>query len=505
MGTIHEHNPSIWVTTTPEGAFGPLPGSTTADVCIIGAGLAGLTTALLCARDGARVVVVEAGDVCAGASGANTAKMTSQHGRIYAELAQRLGADGARTYAQANQAGLALAGRLVAELGIDCAWEAASAYLWTEDPSKVATLRAEADAATAAGLPARFATNGPLPWSVAGVVELVDQAQLQPRAYGLGLADAVVASGSSVFAHTRAVAITGDSPHRVHTDRGVIEAAHVVQATHLPFHDPAALFSRSAAYRSYCAAARLDGAGPAGMHYSVDSPTRSVRSAPGSMVIVGGGGHKVGEGGDTEAEYTELESWTASHFSVSELTHRWSAQDWVPADGVPFIGRLHPGASSSWVATGFQKWGLTTSGVAAQILADGISGRPNPWAELFDACRGNLARSARKLVSENVDVARRLIGDRVASLLAPELGNVTPGSGQVVRRRLDPVAAYRSPDGAYHLVSATCSHLGCVVGWNPAELSWDCPCHGSRFDIDGCVLEGPAVKDLAPVEMDTGE
>jgi nitrite reductase/ring-hydroxylating ferredoxin subunit len=236
------------------------------------------------------------------------------------------------------------------------------------------------------------------------------------------------------------------------------------------------------------------------MYLSADSPTRSVRPvvAGGAEAVLGGEGHKVGHDPDTRERYAALEDWARERFDVAEITYRWSAQDYVPADSVPYIGRAGPRSQRLFVATGFKKWGMSTAAVAAIILRDRIGGRPNPWAELFDSTRLDVKGEAKSFVTENVDVAKRFVGDRLRARSAPAAAELAPGEGAIAELDGDRVAAFRDDDGRLHAVSARCTHMGCLVAWNTAERSWDCPCHGSRFDPDGNILQGPAVAPLEP-------
>jgi Rieske Fe-S protein len=324
-------------------------------------------------------------------------------------------------------------------------------------------------------------------------VRVDNQAQFHPRRYCLGLADAIVRAGGSVFEHTRAVAVDDG---RVTTDRGVISADAIVLATHIPISDSGGHFARMEARRSYAGAFRADKR-PRGMYISIDEPTRSVRSTPDGWTIVGGEGHKVGQDHDTTRRYAALEAWADERFGAPSLAFRWSAQDYESADGLPFVGRLSAGSKRVFVATGFGKWGMTNGTAAAMIIVDLIQGVENAWTDAFDATRIALKQSGRGVLRENIDVAKHFVGDRLGSRNAPDVGSLPNGQGAIASLDGDKIAAYRDDDRMLHCVSATCTHLGCQVAFNTAERTWDCPCHGSRFDIDGRVLQGPAVEDLA--------
>lgn len=498
MGSTGERNPSLWVETTRQPDRQPLGGDVRTDVVVVGAGIAGLSTARLLAASGRKVTVIEAGELCAGVTGYTTAKITSLQSAIYTRLVGTWGAERAAIYAAANQAAISKIRELATTDGIDCDLEDSSAFTYTETDEGVAIIEAEADAAGRAGLGVSVTTDTDLPYEVRAAVRLDDQAQFHPRKYCLGLARAVEAAGGSIFPHTRALAVDDDAG-RVTTDRGEITADAIVLATHIPISDAGGHFARMEPKRSYATAFRSDDR-PRGMYISIDEQTRSVRSTADGWVIVGGEGHKVGHDDDTTRRYDALESWLGERFGASVVEYRWSAQDYESADGLPFIGRLNSGSKRLFVASGFGKWGMTNGTVAAMIITDLIQGTANEWAETFDSTRVAARQSARSVLRENVDVAKRFVGDRAATRNPPAAATLAPGTGSIASLDGDKVAAFRDDEGTLHCVSATCTHLGCQVSFNTAERTWDCPCHGSRFDVDGRVLQGPAVEDLARKE-----
>jgi glycine/D-amino acid oxidase-like deaminating enzyme len=363
MGSLNETNPSLWVGTSEVTRFHELHGDLTTDVVVVGAGIAGLTTAALLKADGARVVVVEAGRVAAGVTGYTTAKLTVLHGLVFDDLVQAFGEEAAREYVDANLAGMATVADLAVRHGIDCDLERRPAYTYTTDPAMVDKVRAEVAAARRLGLEAEFTTETDLPYPVEGAIRVADQAQFHPRRYCVGLARAIDGAGCAVYEGTRALSVDEqDGRCRVETDRGTITAGFVVEATHLPFSDIGGFFARTHPMRSYALSVRLDGPVPQGMYLSVDTPSRSVRSARMNgeeVVILGGESHKVGQDPDTRERHAALEAWARSEFSVRSIDYRWSAQDYMPADHVPFVGRLSPASERIFAATGFKKWGMS--------------------------------------------------------------------------------------------------------------------------------------------------
>ena len=507
MGTLFETNRSVWVATTPDAATHPAFASVgeelaVFDVVVVGAGVAGLSTALAVAERGARVAVIEAGAICSGVTGYTTAKVTSLHGLTYAGLEENRGADAARLYAEANEAGLARVRSWVEQYGIDCDLEDRDAYTYTTESKKLGEIEAEVEAAQRAGLAATFTTGTDLPFDVLGAVRLTGQAQFHPRRYCLGLAGGLDQLGASVYENTRVLDVdaeTGDDLSVVRTEHGDLRARHVVLATHLPFLDRGGFFAKAYPMRSYAMAVTLsEGAAmPRGMYLGKDEATRSLRTALGDTVlVVGGEGHKTGQDADTRERYATLEAWARENFDVARIEHRWSAQDYVPVDGTPFVGQLLP-RSNVLVATGFQKWGMTNGTAAGMMLADLVDGRESPWLGAFDATRIKSTVTSKAFVTENVDaVAGHLAADRLKTISPPSADSLAPGDGGIVSLDGKKVAAHRKDDGTLVAVSPVCTHVGCLVGWNTAERTWDCPCHGSRFTCDGKVIQGPALHDL---------
>lgn len=510
MGAEQPRNPSYWLVTdaaSPRWADSP-GGDLTADVCVVGAGITGLTTALLLQQAGASVVVVEGDTVASGTTGSTTAKVTSLHSLTYAQLLREQGDDKARQYADANQAAIATIAGLVEQHEIDCQLERRAAVTFTTDPSRVDEIAAEVEAAQRLGLPASFTSDLEVPFTAAAAVRFDDQAQLHPRRYVLGLASSFVAAGGTIVEHARAVDVdeSGDGVSVAIEGGGRVRAGNAVLATLLPFKDIGGFFAKAHPYRSYCLAVRLatGTAVPQAMYYGVDTPSRSSRTLRfddgAEGLVLGGNGHKAGEEPDTPGQYADLERWARATFDVTRVEAQWSAQDYESVDSIPYVGRS-PRTSRIYVATGFKKWGMTNGTAAAMILTSQLTGQPSPWAEVFDSTRIDAGPSIKSFVEENLDVGKRFVQDRIEKWRAPSSEVLVPGTGGLVEVDGQHVAAFRDDDGRLTAVSATCTHLGCTVQWNQAERSWDCPCHGSRFDCEGRVLVGPATTPLTPVEI----
>jgi glycine/D-amino acid oxidase-like deaminating enzyme/nitrite reductase/ring-hydroxylating ferredoxin subunit len=507
MSTLATKHASVWIETGPQQPQLPnLEQDLRADVAVLGAGIVGLTTALLLAEAGVDVIVLEANQVARGVSGYTTAKVSSQHGLIYDRLRSSFGADGARTYGQANEAALAWIAERVERDGIDCDFRRQASYAYVTSSGKRSQIEDEVEAAREAGLPATLVEQTPLPFPVEAAVRFDDQAEFHVRKYLLALVEQLRANDRCrIFENSHAVEVDTDEHCVVKTPGGRVTADQVVVATHYPFLDRSLAFARVHPQRSYALACRIVGDPPPGMHISGDQPTRSVRAIPldgEELLLVGGEGHKPGTGGDTEQRYLRLEAFAREHWTVVSVDYRWSSQDNVTVDHLPYVGPLTPRSDRIFMATGFAKWGITNGTAAATMLSDRLLGRDNPWAPLFDPNRFTPRASATSFVKENADAGLHFVGDRLRKLGSRSIHDLERGEGDIVEHEGKKVAGYRDEDGHLVAVSTRCTHLGCQVNWNRAEKSWDCPCHGSRFAPDGAVLHGPAVHRLQrePIE-----
>ena len=467
--------------------------------CVVGAGISGLSAAFELSRLGASVAVLEARHVAAGASGYNTAKLSSLHGLTYAKLERQLGAEKARLYGAANERGIERIHEITSELGIDCDLRRKPNLVYTESDDERGQIEAEVEAARRASLPARLVEETDLPFPIAAAVQFERQAEFHPVKYLAGLAAALEESAVRVCEGTRAIGVSAGSPCRVLTAAGrTVTAGSVVVATHLPMLDRGAFFARCHPERSYVVAAPHEGpAATGGMYLSTESPAHSIRvheldGQP--WLLVGGESHKTGHG-DAAAQYRSLEAWARERFGMEPML-RWATQDQMPVDGVPFIGPVDPVSKNVYVATGFRKWGLAMGIAAGELLAALVDGVDHPWTGLFDTSRLRPRAGAASFAKENVDVGLRFFGDRLTK--RANVGSIERGEGRVVGAGLGQRAVYRDEEGTLHALSARCTHLGCIVNWNSAERTWDCPCHGSRFGARGEVIMGPAVNPLEP-------
>lgn len=473
----------------------------------MGGGIVGVTATYLLAAAGVDVTLVDAGRISGGTTGHTTAKLSSLQGLIYSQIDSFHGESATRAYADLNESGLALIADLDRSLELDSDFQRRPNFTYTEDPARVADLEQEAELARAAGLEVAMEQEIDLPFPIAGALRLGNQAQFHPVKFVRHLAERAEDLGARIHERTAAVGASFRSPYEVDLKNGGrVAADHVIVASHMPFLDRGGVFARATAHRSYALVITTAQAVPQGMYLSVDEPARTIREIPGGAgdrLLVGGGSHKTGTGSPA-LKYEELGEFARDRFGAHTITHRWSAQDPVSADHLPMIGALVPGSPRMTTATAFSKWGLAAGAAAARQLTEGILGREGPpqW-DVFEPARLR-PRAIPSLVRENAHVAARLVGDRRKGRLsradAATIAELQPGEGRLLGRGLGQVAAARDDDGVAHVLSARCTHLGCIVEWNSAEASWDCPCHASRFGIDGKVLEGPAVKPLEAID-----
>jgi glycine/D-amino acid oxidase-like deaminating enzyme/nitrite reductase/ring-hydroxylating ferredoxin subunit len=494
---------SYWIASTHAPELSSLEGSMRADAVVIGAGIVGLTAALLLCKADRKVVVLEAGRVAGGVSGYTTAKLTAGHGLAYSRLEHAFGRDHARAYAESQTSAIDFVRDLCRREQIECDLEERTNIVYSASSSDAAKLEEEAAAASRAGLSASLVRDSGLPFPGAAAVRLTGQAQFHVRKYLLGLLSLVRDAGGQVFENSRVEEITGTKPYETQGAGGTVSAPVVVVATHYPIVGQGFFATRVHPRRSYVLAApltrdvELDG-----MFITAARPTRSLRTAPlaggGRLLLVGGEGHSVGDRPPTPRPYETLERFMRDHFDVSEVSYRWSTQDNYTVDGLPFVGEV-PGAAGIHTATGFGGWGMSNGTLSAMLMADAIKGVASPWSGVYALGRQSLGASARRFLTENTRIAKRQLGGRRAP--KEEAEAVATGEGAILSLDGQKAAVSRDASGKLIAVSAACTHMGCTVAWNAAESTWDCPCHGSRFAPDGKVLHGPATGQLGRIEL----
>jgi glycine/D-amino acid oxidase-like deaminating enzyme/nitrite reductase/ring-hydroxylating ferredoxin subunit len=490
---------TLWWDTVEMPEYPALDGDVRVDVAIVGAGITGLTAARLLVREGKRVAVLEARRVGSGTTGGTTAHVTQVPDLRYRDLRSKFGRDDLRTVVDSSRAALELIASLVEEDSIGCDFARIPAYLYTEHHDEVSRLEEEVEAAHEAGMPAGLVREVPLPFPVAAAVRYEDQARFHPLSYLASLARTVQANGGRIYEGTRVVGVDSGEPCQVQTERGTVTADSVLFATHTPAGF-SLLHAELEPLRSYVLGVRLRGASPPdGLFFDTADPYNYTRQQ-GDLLIVGGKDHKTGEDRQPEESYRELEEYVRRRWDVESVDYRWSAQFYDPPDGLPLIGRALT-SGHVYLATGYSGVGMVFGTLGGMLLSDFALGRENPWAEVYRPSRVKPLAAGPQVAKLNVEVATAFVKDRVTIPKIKDLAEVPAGEGKVVEIEGEKAAVYREESGVVHAVSPVCTHAFCIVHWNPAEKSWDCPCHGSRFGIDGGVLEGPAVKDLAPVAV----
>jgi glycine/D-amino acid oxidase-like deaminating enzyme/nitrite reductase/ring-hydroxylating ferredoxin subunit len=493
---MKDETKSLWIATTGTPRFPPAPAGLHVDVAIIGAGITGLTAAVLLKERGKRVVVIEKDAIVTGESGHTTAHLTEAVDVRYHYLRRMFNKEAARMVADASRASIEKIDELATRYGISCRFERVPGYLYTEKRRYVAPLKNEAIAASESGVSARWVAEVPLPFPTRGAVLFENQAQFHPREYLLGLAQQIAGDGSFIVDDTHVESIDEGKPHTLHTSGGTITADIVFMATNVPIQGFQTLHMKDAAYRTYAIAYKVDKQPQTrGLFWDTADPyhyTRWQDTDEGTFMIVGGEDHKVGQEEDTEGCFQRLHQYVVEHFGALEPSYRWSGQVLEPVDGLPYIG----GAANErmYVSTGYAGQGMTFGTVGGMLVADLITGVENPWAELFKPMRVHARGAVSDFISENKDFPKHLIEDRLLSrdVETTRTFDVKSGEGKIVEVDGRKMACYRDESGGLHAVSPICTHMRCDVAWNNSERSWDCPCHGSRFTPDGEVLNGPA-------------
>lgn len=509
LKSIHEQSASIWMMTSEEVEQPELPDDLYSDVCVVGAGIAGMTTAYLLAHEGKSVIVVDKGPIGGGETARTTAHLSNAIDARYAEIERLHGEHGALLAAESHTAAITGIEAIVAKERIDCGFERLDGYLFAPPGESSELLERELESAQRAGLTqVELMKQAPLTsFDTGPCLRFPQQAQFHPLKYISALARAIKHEGGRIYTGTHVDAIEGGSPARVKTTTGrIVTAEAIVVATNTPVNDLVAIHTKQAPYRSYVIGARVPrGLIPKGLYWDTLDPYHYVRlqtvdvAGGYDLLIVGGEDHKTGQADDADDRYDRLETWTQERFPMAEkIDLRWSGQVLESIDGLAFIGRNPMDEPNVFIATGDSGMGMTHGTIAGILLSDLILGRKNAWATLYDPARVTF-RAAAGFAQETLNVAAQYV-DWVTGGDISSAEDIAPGTGAVLRRGLTKVAVYRDERGTLHERSAVCPHLGCLVGWNAAERTWDCPCHGSRFDSEGQVINGPAISSLARLD-----
>jgi glycine/D-amino acid oxidase-like deaminating enzyme/nitrite reductase/ring-hydroxylating ferredoxin subunit len=510
MDETNGQSQSVWMETkVPQ--FPSLEADLQSYICIIGAGIAGLTTAYLLAKAGRPVVVVEGRTIGSGETGRTTAHIVNALDDRYFEIEQQHGKKGAQLAAESHTAAIDQVEEIIGQERIACEFERVDGYLFIPPEQSPEILDKELEAIHRAGsieiekldrLPLSSFETGPC-------LHFKNQAQFHPMRYLAGLAESITRLGGKIYEHTPIIKIETEKGIKLHTESNhLITADFLVVATNTPINDIVTIHTKQAAYRTYVIGARIPkGSVTKGLYWDTLDPyhyIRLQRYEPGvdsekiknyELLIVGGEDHKTGQADDAELRFQSLEKWMRERFPMAEeIEYTWSGQVMEPVDSLAFIGKNPGDQANVFIATGDSGNGMTHGTIAGMLIKDLILGKANEWATLYDPSRITL-RAAKDFIEENVNVAVQF-ADWVTPGEVKSIDEIVPGAGAIMRNGMEKMAVYRDPSNQIHSCSATCPHLGCIVAWNSEESSWDCPCHGSRFDQFGNVINGPAISGL---------
>jgi glycine/D-amino acid oxidase-like deaminating enzyme/nitrite reductase/ring-hydroxylating ferredoxin subunit len=511
--SISKEGVSLWSATSKEPSIPVLDKNISTDVCIVGAGIAGMTTAYLLARENKSVVVLDKNQIGSGETALTTAHLSNVIDAGYREIEVLHGAKGAQLVAQSHTAAIAQIESIIAEEKIACDFERLDGYLFFPDGDSKKKLQEEWQAAKRAGLQARKLKQSPFDLKFGPCLRFPQQAQFHPLKYLAGLARAIKRLDGRLFGGTEVKEIKGGKTVKILTKgRAIVSASAVVVATNTPINDLGKIYTKQEPYRTYVIGALVPaGSIPKALYWDTEVPFHYVRlqriyanRKTQDLLIIGGEDHKTGQAEGIEGRFTRLATWGRKHFpGIKEIAFRWSGQVMESTDDVAFIGRNPKDDPKVYIATGDSGAGITHGTIAGILLRDLIVGRDNPWTTLYSPARktpsaaGTFARESPK------------VAEQYAHWLTPgEVGTlegIKPGMGAVIRRGSSKFAVSRDNKCRLHVCSAVCAHLGCIVSWNSTEHTWDCPCHGSRFTPDGKLLNGPALGPLEKASLNSVE
>jgi glycine/D-amino acid oxidase-like deaminating enzyme/nitrite reductase/ring-hydroxylating ferredoxin subunit len=501
-----QSNGSTWYENRVEFPdLGTLREDIHADVCVVGAGVAGLSIAYLLAQEGKKVVVLESDDCGSGETGRTTAHLASALDDRFTNLENYHGEEGAKLAADSHARAIDRIEAIVKKEHINCDFERLDGYLFTAPGQSWNLLDEELEAAKRAGLEVERVERAPLPnYDTGPALRFANQAQFHPIKYLAGLANAILRHDGRIYVNSPVNTFEGGEKAKAGTRAGpAVHTKALVVATNTPVNDRVTIHTKQVAYRTYAMTLRIPaGLVPAALYWDTADPYHYVRlqkkSNKQDLLIVGGEDHKTGRGDEERDCFAHLEAWTRERFpKAGEVESRWSGQVLEPVDYLAFIGRNPGDEDNVYIATGDSGHGMTHGTIAGILITDLILGRDNPWASLYDPARKSL-RATGGILKEAVKTAGQYL-EWVTGGDVSKAAEIEPGEGAVVRKGLTKLAVYRDEKGRRHTLSAVCPHLGCIVEWNSAEKTWDCPCHGSRFSTSGEVLNGPALKGLEPV------
>jgi glycine/D-amino acid oxidase-like deaminating enzyme/nitrite reductase/ring-hydroxylating ferredoxin subunit len=495
---------SVWAATAQLPPFAPLTTDTRADVCIIGAGISGLTTAYLLTQVGKSVVVLDDGAIGSGMTSVTTAHLANALDDRYFEIERLHGERGSRLAAASHTAAIDRIESIVKRERIACDFKRVDGYLFCAPEHGEDFLDRELAAAHRAQLhEVAKLPRAPLAFDTGACLRFPNQGQFHPLKYLAGVAAAIERAGGRIYTGTHATRVAGGTDASVSFKGGTVRAGHIVVATNAPVNDLVVIHTKQAPYMTYVIGARVPKyAITEALYWDTGDPYHYVRLQPldaeHDLLIVGGEDHKSGQADDIEQRHPRLEQWARERFpQMGEVQYVWAGQVMETVDGLAFIGHNPLDQDNVYTVTGDSGMGMTHGTIAGILLTDLILERANPWKDLYDPGRITLGASG-EFAKEALNMAAQFV-DYVTPGDVDSPDQIAKDSGAVLRRGAAKIAVYRDATGEVHERSAICPHLGCIVAWNPVEKTWDCPCHGSRFDKFGAVINGPANVGLTRV------
>lgn len=496
---------SLWIETTKnELNIKPLEKDEETEVCIIGAGMFGLTTGYYLTQQGKKVIILEKGEIGEKASGNTTGKITSQHGLFYDYLIKDHGEEMAQKYFETNEQAIQNIKSIIEKEQIECEFSEQDSYVYTTQTDEISEIEKEAEALNKIGKKVKIVTKTELPFPIKAAIKFEGQAQFHPRKYMLGLCSSILKQ-NKIFNYTTVTDVEKNGEgYTIYTDRGNITSKYVVLATHYPIvNAPGFYFTKMYQSTSYIIAIETEKKIPQGMYINIKQPIYSCRTAKYNgkqILLISGSDHKTGEAIEDDSNYKNLENRAKELYPDCKVLFKWNTRDCIGLDKIPYIGEFSTLMKNMYVGTGFKKWGMTSANVAANIVTDKILGKENKFEDIFTATRLEPIKN-RWEVKDIIKQTVNSIALEKFKIEPENLSKIQKDNGAIVEIDGENIGIYKDTEGKIYAVKPNCSHLGCLLTWNNLDKTWDCPCHGSRFDYKGKNIYEPAIKDLDVKKM----
>ena len=495
---------SYWSDTAKKINFNKLEQNIEVDVCILGAGITGISTAYMLSDENLKICVIDKGRVGGGVTENTTAKVTSQHELIYKYLLDTFGYESAKEYLESNEEAIKRIGEIIKKEKIECGWERTDAYVYTCKQEYKKKIIDEVEAVRKLGLNAEYTEKTELPFEILSAIKFPNQAKFHPLKYIYALSEIITKRNVQIFENTKAMNIKHiGNKYEVSTGQNIIKAKYVVLATHYPIKNfPGMHFFKMYQDRSYAIAIEQKEENIKGMYISAETPTTSFRPINDELLIIGGEGHKTGENNkELDKVYDTLEKYAKEIYPKAITKYKWATQDCVSIDKVPYIGEFSKFLPNLYVATGYKKWGMTTSNAAAKIISDKILGKENKYADIYKATRFGPCKNHKEFGNMLKQTTYSLAINKIKKSKF-NLEDIELNSGGVIEHNGEKIGVYKDKNGEIFAIKPYCKHLGCELSWNNLEKTWDCPCHGSRYDHKGNLITEPSVRDLDKINLE---